>query len=248
MLVASALLAPAPGEFRRFNVDGLEREALVYAPAKAKNAPVVFAFHGHGGSAQGAARSFRIHEHWPEAVVVYPHGLPTATMRDLEGRRRGWQNNAGVEGDRDLKFFDAMLEALVEEGAADPARVYAMGHSNGGRFTYLLWAKRGEKLAAVGPSAASGLSLKGLLKPKSVFVCAGEKDAIVPFDSQRRTIDAILGILEVGAKEGRTDGYLTVRPGVGDVELATYVHPGGHAYPSAASKPMVEFFKWHRLR
>ena len=41
---------------REWNVDGVVREALVYVPAKAKSeaSPVVFAFHGHGGSMNNA--------------------------------------------------------------------------------------------------------------------------------------------------------------------------------------------------
>ena len=42
---------------REWQVDGVTREALVYVPAQAKTtaAPVVFAFHGHGGTMRHAA-------------------------------------------------------------------------------------------------------------------------------------------------------------------------------------------------
>ena len=42
-----------------WKVDGVAREALVYAPAAAKTTPcpVVFAFHGHGGTMKQAATS-----------------------------------------------------------------------------------------------------------------------------------------------------------------------------------------------
>jgi poly(3-hydroxybutyrate) depolymerase len=41
-------------------VDGVARVALVYAPSSAKTTrtPVVFGFHGHGGTAAAAAREF----------------------------------------------------------------------------------------------------------------------------------------------------------------------------------------------
>ena len=40
-----------------------DQDALVHAPegAKANLAPVVFAFHGHGGSMRDAAKKFAIH-------------------------------------------------------------------------------------------------------------------------------------------------------------------------------------------
>ena len=72
-----------------WNVEGTPRRALVQLPASTNGAPIIFAFHGHGGTMNFAARKFRLHELWPEAVVVYPQGLPTRTPRDLEGMRAG---------------------------------------------------------------------------------------------------------------------------------------------------------------
>src|ERR1051326_4735523 len=83
---------------REWNVDGVVREALVYAPAKAKSeaSPVVFAFHGHGGSMSNAARQFGYHRLWPEAIVVYMQGLNTpGRLTDPEGQKAGWQFGPG---------------------------------------------------------------------------------------------------------------------------------------------------------
>ena len=75
-LLAAAANEPARQEWK---VDGVAREALVAAPASAKSesSPVVFVFHGHGGTMRNAAKQFHIHELWPEAIVVYPQGLNT---------------------------------------------------------------------------------------------------------------------------------------------------------------------------
>ena len=142
---------------RTWTVDGVTREALLYTPAKAKTeaTPVVFAFHGHGGSAQQTSRSFGYHTVWPEAVVVYMQGLDTpGQLTDPSGDKAGWQAKIGDQGDRDLKFFDAVLATLRQELKVDDKRLYATGHSNGGGFTYLLWAARGDKFAAFGPCSA----------------------------------------------------------------------------------------------
>lgn len=246
LLLVTALATAADGEVRNFDAAGVKRTALVFSPSSPRNAPIVFAFHGHGGSARNASRNFAIHRHWPEAIVVYPQGLPTKSGIDPEGKRAGWQNSVGVEGDRDLALFDAMLDTFVKSGQADPKRVYAMGHSNGGRFTYLLWAERGDRLAAVGPSAASGWSLAEKFRPKSAFVIAGQSDPIVSFESQRRTMEAIRGVLQCGAPARvRKEGYATYEPGLNGTELCTYIHPGDHAYPQAASPLMVAFFRRH---
>src|SRR4029079_10010630 len=97
---------------REWTIDGTTREALVHIPAASapKPYPLVFAFHGHGGSMQNAATMFDYHHVWPEALVVYMQGLNTpGRLTDPEGKKPGWQSAAGFQGDRDLKFFDADL-------------------------------------------------------------------------------------------------------------------------------------------
>ena len=82
-------------------VDGVERTALVYAPADAKttNTPVVFVFHGHGGSAQNALRSFGINREWPEAISVYMQGLDTpGQLTDRRGIARGGRRQWVIKG------------------------------------------------------------------------------------------------------------------------------------------------------
>src|SRR3989442_764734 len=78
--------------------------------------------------------------------------------RDPEGKQPGWQHAAGDHGDRDLKFFDAVLATMKEKHHIDENRVYSMGHSNGGGFTYLLAIARPGTFAAIGPSACGGFS------------------------------------------------------------------------------------------
>ena len=72
-----------------WNIGGTTRRALVHFPAGTNAAPIIFGFHGHGGTMNFAARRFRLHELWPETVVVYPQGLPTKTPRDLVGTGAG---------------------------------------------------------------------------------------------------------------------------------------------------------------
>ena len=157
-----------------WNIDGTTRRALVHLPATTNGAPIIFAFHGHGGTMNFAARRFRLHELWPEAVVVYPQGLPTKTPRDLEGTRAGWLMLPGPNN-KDLKFFDAMLETARRDWHINTNRVYVTGHSNGGGFTYLLWGTRGDSLAAVAPVAAGGAQLLRQAKPCPVLHIAGKE-------------------------------------------------------------------------
>jgi polyhydroxybutyrate depolymerase len=253
-LTALPLLRAADPQPRRVEwaVGADKREGLVYAPASAarSEAPVVFAFHGHGGTMRTAAERFAYHKHWPEAICVYLQGLPTpGKLSDPEGKRPGWQHNAGEQGDRDLKFFDEVLKSLRKDYKVDDRRVYATGHSNGGRFTYLLWAERGEVFAAVAPSASPAGGLFKDLKPKPCLHVAGEKDELVRFENQRRTMDAVRAAngCEAGGKPWAKAGTLTgtVYASKAGTPLVTLIHPGGHAFPDGVPELIVKFFKEH---
>jgi hypothetical protein len=105
---------PASGELSPIETGGGWREpqrlCLCAREGQGKPTPVVFVFHGHGGTAFQAGRSFAMHKHWPEAISVYLQGLNTpGKLTDPEGKKPGWQHGAGAEGDRDLKLFDAVM-------------------------------------------------------------------------------------------------------------------------------------------
>ena len=138
-LLAVSLNAQMPEGFSEvvIEVDGMKRQTIIYAPKSSKEqpTPVVFCFHGHGGNSRHAAKSFAMHTHWPEAISVYPQGLNTpGRLTDPEGKKPGWQSGPGAMGDRDLKFFDAMLTKLKAEHQVDAKRIFSTGHSNGGGF------------------------------------------------------------------------------------------------------------------
>lgn len=231
-------------------VAGESREELVHMPNSKQvpsgGAPVVFMFHGHGGNMRNAARTFRIEQYWPDAVVVYPQGLPTPGKTDPQGLKNGWQQNKGQNDDRDLKFFDKSLSDIESKIKVDKTRIYVGGFSNGGRFTYLLWAQRPNVIAAFAPGAAPNIGLDS--SPKPAFVIGGEKDPIVPFASQKLSIERIERQIGVKPNEtGKTDGYLTIKKGSSGIELDTYIHPGGHVFPKEANPLIVEFFKRNSL-
>ena len=192
-----------------------------------------------------ASRSFPIHQLWPEAIVVYPQGLPTpGRLTDPEGKRPGWQGIAGAQGDRDLKFFDAMLASLRAQSSVDNRRIYATGHSNGGLFTYLLWAERGDTFAAFAPSAA--LLARGYEKfqPKPLLHIGSPEDALVKFAWQKRMIDYVLQIDDCGPRDPLAMGY-TAYPSRKGTDVATFLHTSGHRYPEAAPALIVKFFQAH---
>lgn len=230
-------------------VEGMEREALIFLPAKKPGqggAPVVFGFHGHGGNAGNAARSFHFEDEWPEALVIYPQGVPTpGRLTDPEGKRNGWQHAAGDHGDRDLKWFDAILATAREKYSIDENRIYASGHSNGGGFTYLLWAERPEVFAAVAPSAAVGRKSAAKLTPKPVLHLASESDPLVKYEWQALMIDHVKRINGCAASGTAWGEGGTIYPSEKGTPLVVYLHAGGHKYPPAGPALIVRFFREH---
>jgi polyhydroxybutyrate depolymerase len=231
-----------------YTVDGVAREALIYAPATAKSspAPVVFVFHGHGGNARQAARSFGIYREWPEAISVYMQGLPTkGQLTDPEGKKNGWQGRAGLEGDRDLKFFDAVLARLKTDYKVDAKRIYSTGHSNGGGFTYLLWAERGDVFAAMAPSAAAAPFSMPKLKPKPAMHLAGESDPLVKYEWQVQTMNVVRKLNGCEAQGNAWNEVGTVYASPSGTPFVSLIHPGGHQFLQDAPPLIVKFFKEH---
>ncbi|MBN9503966.1 MAG: hypothetical protein BGO01_03065 [Armatimonadetes bacterium 55-13] len=246
IFLASLSSAASEPETRTFKVDGVERTALVYAPSvKTAHPPLVFGFHGHGGTARFSSRHFLIHQLWPEAVVVYPQGLRTKTEADRRGFLPGWQKSVGMENDRDLHFFDSMYTSFAKEFGVDTRRTYAMGHSNGAYFTYVLWAARRDKLAAVSIVAGTLEKVAESLKPLPALVIAGEKDTMVPFEGQQRSIEFLKRVNGISGKETKI-GQMSLYHGAAD--LGVMIYPGSHEYPTMASQAIVEFFKRENRR
>lgn len=236
---------------QEWTIDGQKRQALVIPPSKASEggAPVVFVFHGHGGSMYRMAQ-LGFQKHWKEAYIVCPQGLPTTSKRDPEGKLPGWQTRAGEYHNRDLKFFDAILKTLREKHKIDPARVYATGHSNGGFFTYLLWGERGETVRAIAPSACHANNIRsrlGRLRLIPVMQLIGEGDPIVPSKYQQQSADAVKRFFQCEsegkpwAKTGSLVGALY--PSSKGAPFVEVIHPHGHKYPAEAPELIVRFFK-----
>ena len=267
--IASALLALASisaaadqGKTMTWTIDGVKREALVFAPTVETNNekhPVIFAFHGHGGKMQNTADQMNFQTVWPEAVVVYPQGLNGRhAVNNPNTNAPGWQLWPGEYDDRDLKFFDRMLETMRQKFAVDNRRIYAAGFSNGAIFCYVLWAKRAPILAAIGPVAACLSNelppLDGevsqpteLTQPLPVMHIAGLMDGAILLEWQAETMSVDRKINGAPLKDGQACGDCCVLfPSSLQAPVKALFFTGGHEYPSWASAEFVKFFKAHK--
>jgi polyhydroxybutyrate depolymerase len=214
------LCIAAEARTMHWTIDTIGRHAIVFMPTVAtrRPPPLLIVFHGHGGDAAATAEHMNFQSLWPEAVVVYPQGLPTVSAVDAEGKHPGWQREPGQNNDRDLKLFDAIVESFPHN-----AGVYVAGFSNGAFFSYLLWSERASTLKGVGICAAK-LTVE-ITKPVAVIHIAGKTDPLVKIDDQMKSID----------EEARIDGSSTPHRSV--------IHAGGHVWPPWAARRIVQFFK-----
>jgi polyhydroxybutyrate depolymerase len=248
-LVASATTAAGQrpqGKIIHWWMDGVRRDALVFAPrlthGSAKH-PLVIAFHGHGGHMQSTSVLMRIQTLWPEAIVVYPQGLNTPTIHDPAGTMPGWQGKAGDFGDRDLKLFDAIVATMKESYAVNERRIYATGFSNGAVFSLLLWAERAKTVAAISEVAGRLDPSETLTSPRALLAIAGRSDMVAPFAVQKQTIQQAREINGASGRGSSCGKYCRYYPSVFGLSVKTFIHPGGHEYPTWAPAEIVNFLK-----
>lgn len=106
--------------------------------------------------------------------VGYPGG--GGNQRPQEQERRSAQAD-------DIGFFNAMLDQLSSKFSADPARIYAVGLSEGGFMSLHLGCTLSDRIAAV---AAVGATMpKSMVclpsRPISLVMIDGTSDPIVPY-------------------------------------------------------------------
>lgn len=126
-------------------IEGESRRALIY---KSKNplapfsmSPVVFYFHGKGGTSEGSDSFHKFQDIWPEAFIVYAEGRDY----DLGGEeeKKGWRLRFPHVCTRclechDIEYVKDILQHLRSKYAIDDARIFAAGNSSGGFFTFSL--------------------------------------------------------------------------------------------------------------
>ena len=130
------------------DVNGVGRRYVLHLPPTPdkKPLPLVMAFHGGSGSAEGfrAVTGLNVAADQYGFAVVYPNSIDGF-----------WGTYRPETGDpvADLAFVDALLSELRDSYKLDPSRVYATGLSNGGEFSFLLGLQRQNRFAAVAPVA-----------------------------------------------------------------------------------------------
>ena len=119
--------------------DGLEREYLLHIPENYDSSishPIVFNFHGFGGTATNHMYSadFRPISDTAGFILVYPQGLP------LDDGSPHWNIAENEEDNKsnsdDFGFIVSLINELSLAYNIDENRIYACGFSNGAGFSF----------------------------------------------------------------------------------------------------------------
>ncbi|MBX9618820.1 MAG: prolyl oligopeptidase family serine peptidase [Hyphomicrobiales bacterium] len=261
VLLAIASSARAQGE--RINVQGFERTYLLLGQKKPGRLPLILALHGNRGSGAQFAR----YAGWDELVrqenilVALPDGLNRAWA---DGRPQAqFRGKSPPPGTDDVAFLTALIAHLVEQGYADPARVYITGVSNGGIMAYRMLCERADLFAGAAPIIANFPdAMARACRPSRIvplLVMNGTADRFAPFASQPGVTlgheDAVAfwrgrnGCGEIDARRtlpdrDPTDGStvaVTSYACPANARVLSYVIAGGgHQFPSIAKAPVLE--------
>jgi polyhydroxybutyrate depolymerase len=221
-------------ETKYIQMQEVQREYLLCIPLQAP-AGIVLVFHGNGGTAQGFSNKFHLQKAFPDFVVAYIQGIPgIGGGFDPKGLKNGWQRKLGEGEDRDLRLMDVLVPELLREWPFLKDRVFAFGHSNGGRFVYLLWNQRPDLFRGFIVNAHQGTDLLNTVQPKNAMVLTGTKDRVVNNVNQMKSAEMIRTRLETDHEKKVNDQLTIYSNRSTGLCLYHYIHPGGHDLPKTS--------------
>jgi poly(3-hydroxybutyrate) depolymerase len=164
----------------QMTIAGTTRDYVLFVPTAYNSStkmPLIFAWHGLGGSGTMARQYFRIEQAASnQAIFVYPTGLPNSN------NQTAWTlTQNGV----DVQFFDALRADIASKYCIDANRVYSTGHSYGAMMTNALGCYRGNVLRGIAPVAG--------MPPFGNPTCTGAVAAWIAHGDNDPTVDFTTG-------------------------------------------------------
>jgi polyhydroxybutyrate depolymerase len=189
---------PTPGNHNESIIVGagankVTRTFIVHVPPQfdgKSKVPVVIMLHGAGGSSEGAIAEtgWDVKSDREGFIAVFPDATPphpTLPARFLTNPRL-WNDGSGrgaigVDKVDDLGFISAMIDFLEARYAADPARIYCTGFSNGASMTFSVGLNLSNRVAAIAPVAGHLWEReKQLAYPVPLLYIVGTADPLNP--------------------------------------------------------------------
>ncbi len=212
-LLACGCTTPISGQSsdeRSVTVDGRERTYRVHVPAGGEGPlPVVFVLHGGGGNGAQVEQQTGMSGAADRSgfIAVYPDGTGrTSLLTWNAGNCCAYAQRENVD---DVAFLSAVLDEVLADYAADPARVYATGMSNGAMMSYRLACELSDRIAAVAVVTGALNVACEPVEPVSVLAIHGTADELVPYAGGPPTRRAAGGASWTNASVAESVGFWT---------------------------------------
>lgn len=209
----------------RLTVDGRRRSCRLYQPATCRPGfawPLVLAFHGFLQPNRMFARYTDLQSAADRHgfILALPQGDGWGIFRSF---------NAGMRDDAndpdDVHFTAALLANIQSQYPIDPARIYAIGMSNGGTFAQTLAQQCPGVLAGVvSVSGAAASPINPLTTPTPIMLVHGTADPISPWTGPSSRTPKFIRFQDVNqtVQQWRTINGSAATP----AQLTLYDQPG----------------------
>lgn len=216
-------------------VEGVQREFILYIPASYNGntkVPLVFNFHGLGGTAQRQMeeQDFRPVADTAGFIVVHPLGAPI-----IGPGLRGW-NMGNDTLPNDVLFTSKMIDTIAADFNINLDRVYACGMSFGGYFSVYLAEQLSDRIATIASVAGTILnnvpdSIITPKRPIALLEIHGTSDNNVPYNGNQvsKSVQYLLDLF-VNHNNCDTSPAITSLPDINTNDGSTverFIYPNG---------------------
>ena len=231
--------------------DDITRAYLIYVPDSydgASAVPVLFNFHGFGGSASEFMNDADMRSLAESApfILVYPQGSCSEGSSHWNACPTGGDNKSDAD---DFGFVEALINEISSQYAIDMKRIYTAGYSNGGMMAYGLANYKSDLIAAVASVSGAMLNCIGNTShPMPVIHLHGTSDSVIPYNggngwsSAQSTLDHWINfnntttnpIISTENSGGKTIEHYVYDQGDSSVSVEHYKYIGGdHVWVNA---------------
>ena len=211
----------------------LERSFILNLPdGLTEAAPLVFAYHGLGGSSTGMLEYSGLDalDHGEPVIFVVPNSARTA-----EGEREfpiEWNILAPQfdNDNQDLVFFDDIVTCVSEQFPVDDNRIYVTGMSAGGLWTTFVTMHREHVIAASAPMSGGYMQAWPDPTPTPILISWGGASDVA-----------------VGTNFHDLANELIANVDASDFAYATCNHNQAHTWPAEMSAAVWSWLSGHTL-
>ena len=255
-IVTSNLIAQAKGTINGgMTYKEIDREFILYVPSSydsSSKQPLVFNFHGYGSNANEQMNygDLRSQADANGFILVHPDALD-----DISGRSYWNMGGWSVSIHDDLEFIDNLINLLMDKYSINAERIYSMGMSNGGFFSFHLACNLNASFAAIA-SVTGSMSYEtygdcNARKPTPVLQIHGSIDTVVPYSGIESIMKPVRDVMDYWKVNNGCEDFVLSQPELlpgttswteiylydnclnGTQNIHLYVQGAGHIWPGS---------------